>query len=190
MAGQLLHGWRIGINRVRGQHQTREWLPASEYLGTDLTSPARQAAHVVEPGILIHQTLVAHAVRAALRREVRAQLQQQAFAVERLSQELPSAGPVGIEALDPTGRASGRNQDRNTHAEAGIFAKQATYFDAVQIGHLGIQNHKIRSRAERPIKRLLTGICTDHRIAIGSEDALERTRGPLLIIGQEDKRRW
>jgi hypothetical protein len=101
----FLVGWIFGTNSFWfwREHNAGKRIPPAEHISTDLMSAAGKATHVVESCTWVKQALVTQAIDLEFALKEGAQLQEQRFAVERLSQEFPGASPVRFQPLRTAG---------------------------------------------------------------------------------------
>ncbi len=116
------------------------------------------------------------------------QLEEERLGVERLTQELPGPGPVGIEPLRAA-RGPGRGDDhRGGRAETRVVPQGAADLEAVDVGHLGVEDQDVRAGVPGPFDGLTARVRPQHLIAVRAEDALERPDRPFLVVRDQDQR--
>ena len=129
------------------------------------------------------------AVHLALALEEGGELEQERFAVERLTEKFPGAGVVRLEPLGAARRSRGRDDDRSGGADPRVAPQRAAHLEPVHVRHLGVEDDQIGLRRPGALQGLLAGVGANDRIPVGPEDALERSGGPLLVVGDQDERR-
>ena len=70
----------------------------------------------------------------------------------------------------------------------GSLRERAADLEAVHVRHLRVEDDHVGLGGAGPLKRLLPGVGAHDRVAARSEDALERSGGPLLVVGDQDQR--
>ena len=60
--------------------------------------------------------------------------------------------------------------------------------EAVDVGHLGIEDDEVGLRSSGALQRLLAGVGSHYREAIRAQDAFQRSCRPFLVVGDEDER--
>ena len=182
----FLLGWLFGggsASASGAEHDAGQRVAPPERIRADLVGAPRQTAHVVQTGARIEQALLAQGVDLALALEEGGELEQQSLAVQRLAQELPRPGAVGLEALGAAGGARGRDDDGSGGAEARIAAQRAADLEAVHVRHLGVEDDEVGLGGPGPLERLLAGVGPNHGVAV-------RARGCSRVSGPTIPDRW
>ena len=182
-AGDLL------ILPVGREDHAGDRVAAAERLGADLARTAGQSPHVVQPGAGIEQVLLPKSIHFPLALQVGAELQEQGLPIERLAQELPRAGAIRFEPLGAARGSRGRDDDGCGGAEPAVAAEGSADLEPVHVGHLGVEDDQVRLGRSGSLQRLLPGVGPDDRVAVGTQDALQRPRGPFLVVRDEHERR-
>ena len=68
-----------------------------------------------------------------------------------------------------------------------IRAQRPANIEAVHVGHLRVEDDQIGQSGSGAFQRLLPGIRPHDRVPTRSENTLQRSRRPLLVIGDKDQ---
>ena len=70
-----------------------------------------------------------------------------------------------------------------------IVAKGAADIDAAHVGEPHIDHDQIGLRAAHEAEKLATGVRAKHGIAMRSQNGFQGTRGPFVLVGEQNERR-
>ena len=155
----------------------------------DLVSAAQQAAGVVEAGARVGEPLLPDAVRLLLGADERLDAQ------DELVRGRPDDGGCPTRRRSSASRRSARPiwdaeiiRSGVTEWTVGDLAQLAGDLDAVQVGKVEVHDHRVGAHLLDEVERLSAGVGLQHHVTLGTQDALDRAGGPLLVVDEQDQR--
>jgi hypothetical protein len=154
----------------------------------DLAGTSHESAHVVKTGGRIEQTLCDEAVGFTLAAHEGVELEEQCLAVQRLAAELPGAGLICRESLLAFRRSCGGDDDGCGGGVLRIFRQGTAYIDTGHIRKADVDDDEIGLRCARQLDHLFPRVRAQYGVTVGSENTLERSGRPFLIVGKKYQR--
>ena len=152
-----------------------------------LARAPHHSLHVVQAGGLVEQAFVAQPVGRALAAHERVELEQQYFRIQRLAHDLPRAGLERLDPLVTLGHSRAGEDDRRLLLKVRIIAKRVTHVDAAHVGQPHVDHDQIGLCAANEPEKMATRVRSQDGVPVRTEDGLEGTRGPFVLVGEQNE---
>jgi hypothetical protein len=140
----IRHLFRTAFLRLRGEDHTCQSIAAAECIRANFVGSVGETPHVVQTGTGIQQTFLSQCIHLLFALKKGAEFEQEGFSIQRLAQEFPGSRAIGLKTLGSARGSGGSDDNGSGGAEPGITAEHPADLEAVNVGHLGIEDNEIR----------------------------------------------